>query len=82
MDLVNYVLYCLGRKMTYDEFLDIPMNVFKDLETIFLLKSKHQMEITSEEREICEHMERFYDERIKCLELIQQKRQLEKLLEL
>ena len=65
--------------MTYDEFLNIPMNVFKDLETIFLLKSKYQMDLTSEEREMCEHMERFYGEQVKSLELYQQKRQLEKL---
>ena len=24
--------------MTYDEFLDMPMNVFRDFETIFLLR--------------------------------------------
>lgn len=68
--------------MTYDEFLDIPVSVLKDLETILLLKSHYQMEITSEERKICEHMERFYDERVKSVELHKQKQKLEKLLEL
>ena len=68
--------------MTYDEFLDIPVGVLKDLETILLLKSKYQMDLTSEERKICEHMNRFYDEQVKSLELHKQKQQLEKLLEL
>ena len=68
--------------MTYDEFLDIPVGVLKDLETILLLKSKYQMDLTSEERKICEHMDRFYDEQVKSLELNKQKQQLEKLLEL
>jgi hypothetical protein len=65
--------------MTYEEFLDIPVSVLKDLETILLLKSQYQMDITSEERKICKHMERFYDERIKSAELYTQKQQLEKL---
>lgn len=65
--------------MTYEEFLDIPVSVLKDLETILLLKSKYQMDLTSEERKICEHMERFYDEQVKSLELRKQKQQLEKL---
>lgn len=68
--------------MTYDEFLDIPVSVLKDLETILLLKSQYQMEITSEERKICEHMERFYDEQIKSYELYIKKQQLEKLFDL
>ena len=68
--------------MTYDEFLNIPVSVLKDLETILLLKSKYKMEITSEEEKICEHMEKFYSEQIKSYELGKQKRQLEKLLEL
>ena len=68
--------------MTYEEFLYIPVSVLKDLETILLLKSQYQMEITSEERKICEHMERFYDEQTKSYELCKQKRQLEKLFKL
>jgi hypothetical protein len=68
--------------MTYDEFLDIPVSVLKDLETILLLKLQYQMDLTSEEREIRENMKRFYDERVKSVELVQQKLQLEKLLEL
>jgi hypothetical protein len=65
--------------MTYEEFLKLPINVLKDLETIFLLKSKYNMDITSEERKICEHIEKVYDERVKNLELCHQKRKLEEL---
>jgi hypothetical protein len=65
--------------MTYEEFLDIPGIVLKDLETILLLKSQYQMDLTSEERKICEHMERFYNEQVKSYELHKQKLQLEKL---
>ena len=68
--------------MTYDEFLDIPVSVLKDLETILLLKSKYKMKITSEEDKICEHMERFYSEQIKSYELYIKKQQLEKLFKL
>lgn len=68
--------------MTYDKFLNIPVSVLKDLEIILLLKSKYQMEITSHERELYEHMTRFYDEQVKSYELGKQKQQLEKILEL
>jgi hypothetical protein len=65
--------------MTYEEFLDIPVSVLKDLETILLLKSQYQMDITSQEGEIWEHLKRFYDEQTKSAELYKQKQQLEKL---
>lgn len=65
--------------MTYEEFLNIPINVLKDLETILIMKQKYEMDITREEREIVEHFLRFYDEQEKSLKLTQQKRQLEKL---
>lgn len=68
--------------MTYDEFLNIPVSVLRDLETILLLKSQYQLETTSQEREIYEHMIKFYDEQRKSYELGKQKRQLEKLLKL
>lgn len=68
--------------MTYDEFLNIPVSVLKDLETIILLKSQYQLETTSQELEIYEHLIKFHDEQRKSYELGKQKRQLEKLLEL
>ena len=68
--------------MTYDEFLDIPVSVLKDLETILLLKSKYKMKITSEEDKICEYMEKFYSEQIKSYEVYIQKQKLEKLFKL
>jgi len=60
--------------MTYEEFLNIPGGVFKDLKTILILKDKYHMDITTEEREICEHISRFADERRKSAELWKQKK--------
>ena len=68
--------------MTYDEFLNIPVSVLKDLETIILLKSQYQLETTSQELEIYEHMIKFYDEQKKSYELRGQKQKLEKLFKL
>ena len=68
--------------MTYDEFLNIPVSVLKDLETILLLKSQYQLETTSQELEIYEHMIKFYDEQKKSYELREQKQKLEKLFKL
>jgi hypothetical protein len=68
--------------MTYEKFLNIPVSVFKDLQTILILKDKYHIEITSEERKICEHIERFYKEEEKSSELRKQKQQLEKLFKL
>jgi len=65
--------------MTYDEFLDIPVSVLKDLETILLLKSQYCMEVTTEEKKLYDHMVRFYDEQTKSRELQKQKQKLEKL---
>lgn len=65
--------------MTYDEFLNIPVIVLKDLETILILKDRYHMDITSEERELCEYFTRFCNEREKSVELSKQKSQLEKL---
>lgn len=65
--------------MTYEEFLNIPVNALKDLETIISLKSQYCMEITAEEKEIREHMIRFYDEQTKSYELQKEKQKLEKL---
>ncbi len=65
--------------MTYEEFLNIPVSVLRDLETILILKDKYHMDITTEERKICEHINRFADERIKSAELWKQKKQLENL---
>jgi hypothetical protein len=65
--------------MTYEEFLNIPVSVLKDLQTILILKDKYHMDITSEERKICEHINRFADEQRKSAELWKQKEQLEKL---
>jgi hypothetical protein len=66
-------------EMTYEEFLNIPGGVLKDLQTILLLKRKHHMDTTTEEREICEHIIRFLDEQIKSYELRKQKQELEEL---
>ena len=65
--------------MTYEEFLNIPVSVLKDLQTILILKDKYHMDITSEERKICEHINRFAEEQSKSAELRKQKQQLEKL---
>jgi hypothetical protein len=66
--------------MTYDEFLNIPGSVLKDLETILLLKSQYSMEITIQEGQIWEHMIKFYDAERQSYELQKQKQKLEKLL--
>jgi len=68
--------------MTYEEYLNIPVNTLNDLETILLLKSKHCMEITAQEKEIWEHMMRFYSEKTKSYELREEKQKLEKLFKL
>ena len=65
--------------MTYEDFLNIPGGVLKDLKTILILKDKYHMDITTEEREICEHINRFADEQRKSAELWKQKQELEKL---
>jgi hypothetical protein len=65
--------------MTYEDFLNIPGGVLKDLQTILILKDKYHMDITTEERKICEHINRFADERRKSAELWKQKEQLENL---
>jgi hypothetical protein len=65
--------------MTYEEFLNIPVSVYDDLETILLLKQKHFMDITTQEIEIWEHMERFAQEQDKSTDLRMQKRKLEEL---
>ena len=62
--------------MTYDEFLNIPVSVLKDLETILFLKSQYQLETTSQELEIYEHLIKFHDEQRKSYELRVQKQQL------
>lgn len=65
--------------MTYEKFLNLPVSVLRDLETILILKDKYHMDITTEEREICEHINRFADEQNKSAELRKQKRKLEEL---
>ncbi len=65
--------------MTYEEFLNIPVSVLKDLETILILKDKYHMDITKQEEELCRHISKCYNERIASLELLQKKQQLEKL---
>jgi hypothetical protein len=65
--------------MTYEEFLNIPVGVLKDLQTILILKDKYHMDITTQEIKICEHINRFADEQDKSSALRKQKQQLEKL---
>jgi hypothetical protein len=65
--------------MTYEEFLNIPVSVLKDLETILILKDKYHMDITKQEEELCRHISKCYNERIASLELLQKKQQLEEL---
>jgi hypothetical protein len=65
--------------MTYEEFLNLPVSVLKDLETILLLKCNYHMDITKQEEDLCRHMDKCYDERIASLQLSQKKRQLEEL---
>jgi hypothetical protein len=68
--------------MTYEEFLNLPVAVLKDLETILILKGKYHMDITKQEEELFKHITKCYDERIASLELSQNKEKLERLLEL
>jgi hypothetical protein len=65
--------------MTYEEFLNLPVSVLRDLEIIFILKDKYHMDITKQEEELCRHISKCYDERIASLELLQKKQQLEEL---
>jgi len=65
--------------MTYEEFLNNPGGVLRDWETILLLKQKHFMDITTQEIEIWNHMERFAQEQDKSADLRMQKRKLEEL---
>jgi hypothetical protein len=65
--------------MTYEEFLNLPVSVLKDLETILILKDKYHMDITKQEEDLCRHISKCYDERIASLELLQKKQQLEEL---
>ena len=65
--------------MTYEEFLNIPVSVLRDLETILILKDKYHMDTTAEEREFLEHISKFGEEQIKSDELRKQKKQLENL---
>lgn len=65
--------------MTYEEFLNLPVAVLKDLETILILKDKYHMDITEQEEELCKHITKCYDERLASLELSQNKEKLERL---
>ena len=65
--------------MTYEEFLDIPVSVLKDLETILILKDKYHMDITKQEEELCRHISKCYGEQIKSYELFKNKEKLERL---
>ncbi len=67
--------------MTYEEFLDVPDNILKDLKVIIILKEKHNMDMTAEEKEICKHIDRFAFERKNSKELNKKRRELEKLFE-
>lgn len=62
------------RRMTYDEFLQIPAHALKDLETILTLKRKYCMEFTDEEIVILRHFSHW--------ELNSTKGQLERILKL
>jgi hypothetical protein len=65
--------------MTYEEFLNIPVSVLKDLQTILILKDKHNMDITEKEENLCRHISKYYGEQIKSYELFKNKEKLEKL---
>ena len=80
--MVDFEYYFLGCAMTYEEFLNIPVSVLKDLETILLLKSKYQMDLTSEEQQFHKHLIRLHEELEKSTKLFKQKSQLEELFKL
>jgi hypothetical protein len=42
-------------EMTFDEFIELPLSYFKELQTILILKEKYQMELTTEERTLLGH---------------------------
>ena len=65
--------------MTYEEFLNIPYSTLKDIETIFLLKYKHNMDITEQEENLCRHISKYYGEQIKFYELFKNREKLERL---
>ena len=65
--------------MTYEEFLDIPFSSLKDIETILILKDKHNMDITKQEEDLCRHISKYYGEQIKTYELFKNKENLERL---
>ena len=65
--------------MTYEDFLNIPVSVLKDLQTILILKDKHNLDITKQEEDLCRHISKYYGEQIKSYELFKNKEKLEKL---
>ena len=54
--------------MTYEEFLNIPVSAIKDLETIFCLKLKWELDFTPEEVELFKHILTYYKEQVKSAE--------------
>ena len=55
------------------------IKTLKDIETILLLKDKHNLDITKQEQDLCRHISKYYGEQIKSYELFKNKEKLEKL---
>ena len=48
--------------MTYEEFLDHPTSFLDDMTKVIIIKSKYRLDFTEEEKEINEHLMRYWEE--------------------
>lgn len=48
--------------MTYEEFLDLPIDFIYDMEKLVIIKNKYRLEFTEEEKEINNHMLTYWEE--------------------
>lgn len=64
--------------MSYEEFLDLPSTFVDDLCRLVIFKKKYNLEMTSEEKQLTQHLLTYWKE----MEVNQIKHQLEKCLEI
>lgn len=48
--------------MTYEEFLDQPASFLDDMAKLVIIKNKHRLQFTEEEKEINNHMLTYWEE--------------------
>lgn len=48
--------------MTYEEFLDLPVDFIDDMEKVFIIKQKYRLEFTEEEKEINNYIVTYWEE--------------------